>query len=233
MSACVPCMFVAGGVPALSDRFFADLARMGQRRQTDPSFYLVVWCLESGLNPGIVNSIGARGLNQMMPKTLAGLGAPADFEKLSGEDQLPWIERLIAGGEALNGGPFRTAARYYHSNFYPVTMARGDTPGTVVVAGDSPDAQERAAYAANKVLDANGDGRITLADLATLLDHVRATRCQDAFVRLAAAVEALRPPGPTWGDGPPAVARRRGPGPLLVGMGLALGTVTMAHRRTR
>jgi hypothetical protein len=225
-------MFVAGGALGLSDRFFALVAAMGQRRRTDPEFYLVVWCLESGLNPAIVNSIGARGLNQMLPSTLVGLGAPVDFEQLAAEDQLPWIERLIASGEQLNGGPFRSAARYYHSNFFPATMARGDAPSTVVVTRDSLEPRERAAYEGNKGLDANGDGRITLGDLATMLDRVRATRCQDAFARLDRAVAALPSPGPTWGDAPP-VARRAGSAPLVFGVGLALGTVGLVRWRGR
>jgi hypothetical protein len=225
-------MFVAGDAPALSDRFFALLARMGQRRHTDPSFFLVVWCLESGLNPAIVNSIGARGLNQMMPATLRGLGAPANFEQLSGEEQLPWIERLVASGEQMNGGPFKTAARYYHSNFFPATMARGDSPQTVVVARDSIDPREQAAYAANKGLDANADGRITLADLATLLARVRATKCADAFAQLDRAVASLPSPGATWRGESVASRRGGGAGPLIVA-GLAIGTVTLAARRRR
>ncbi len=232
MSVCLPCMFVGGGAPGLSDRFFALVATMGQRRRTDPEFYLVVWCLESGLNPGIVNSIGARGLNQMLPSTLAGLGGPADFEQLAAEDQLPWIERLITSGEQLNGGPFRSAARYYHSNFFPATMARGDTPSTVVVTRDSLDPRERAAYEGNKGLDTNGDGRITLGDLATMLEHVRATRCTDAFARLERAVAALPAPGLTWDDAP-AAARRGGAAPLVFGVGLALGTVGLVRWRGR
>jgi hypothetical protein len=217
----------------LSDRLFADVARMGQRRRTNPAFYLAVWCAESGLDPAAMNPKGrARGLNQMIPATLEGLHAPADYEKLAGEEQLPWIERLIAQGEALNGGPFESAARYYHSNFYPRTMARGSSPGTVVVAGDAADAEERAAYAANKSLDANGDGRITLADLGAVLEHTRAARCQDGFARLEHAVGALPPPGPTWTDPSPAVARRpRARSPL--GLVFAFGAIGLAAWRMR
>ena len=218
---------------ALSDRFFADLARMGQRRNTDPAHYLVVWCSESDLTPTAVNSIGARGLNQMTPDTLRGLGAPEDFEKLAAEDQLPWIERLIAAREHYNGGPFESAARYYHSNFFPLTMARGNAPSTVVVAGDAEDPRERAAYAGNKGLDADHDGRITLADLAAVLEHVRATRCKGAWDRLDRAVAALPTPGVTWDDAPLPVARRGGAGAVVAGAALALGVVGFALRRTR
>jgi Transglycosylase SLT domain len=218
---------------ALSDPFFADVARMGQRRRTNPVFYVAVWCAESGLDPAAVNpNGGARGLNQMMPATLQGLGAPADYEKLAGEEQLPWIERLVAQGERLNGGPFESAARYYHSNFYPKTMARGASPDTVVVAGDAADADERAAYAANKGLDANGDGRITLSDLAAVLERALATRCQDGIARLERAVDALPPPGRTWTDAAEIVARRpRKRSPF--GAVLAFGAIGLAAWRTR
>ena len=170
---------------------------------------------------------------QMTPDTLRGLGAPADFEKLAAEDQLPWIERLIAAREHLNGGPFESAARYYHSNFFPITMARGNSPSTVVVAGDADDPRERAAYAGNKGLDADHDGRITLADLAGVLEHVRATRCKGAWDRLDRAVAALPTPGVTWDDVPPPVARRGGAGAVVAGAALALGVVGFALRRPR
>jgi hypothetical protein len=223
---------VTAAAPPLTDRFFADVARMGQRRRTNPEHYLVVWCSESGLNAAITNSSGgARGLNQMMPDTLRRLGAPADFEQLSPEDQLPWIERLIVAGESLNGGPFETAARYYHFNFFPLTMARGKAPSTVVVGSDATDPRERGAYAANAGLDADGDGRITLKDLATVLERVRATRCQQAFTRLDRAVQALPAPGVTWGG--PQVARRRGGGAIVVGAAAALGLVGLVLWRGR
>jgi hypothetical protein len=218
---------------ALSDQFFANVARMGQRRRTNPAFYVAVWCAESGLNPAAVNPKGgARGLNQMMPATLQGLGAPADYEMLSGEEQLAWIERLIAQGEALNGGPFESAARYYHSNFFPRTMARGASSDTVVAAGDAADAEERAAYAANRSLDANGDGRITLADLAAVLARTLSTRCQDGLERLERAVGALPPPGPTWTDATTVVARRPRSRSHL-GVVLAFGAVGLAAWSTR
>jgi len=179
----------------LSDRFFSDLAALGARRGSDPAIFLTVWCVESGLNPHAINAIGARGLNQMLPSTLTALGAPADFETLSGEAQLPWIEKLIASGERRNGGPFDSAARYYHANFFPVTMARGNTPDTIVAARDAADPREAQAYAFNAGLDADGDGKITLSDLATVLNRVH-PKFDAAFARLEAAEESL--PSNPW-----------------------------------
>jgi hypothetical protein len=214
----------------LGDGFFADVARMGQRRRTNPADYLIVWCRESGLRPTAVNpKTGARGLNQMMAKTLSGLGAPADFDKLGARAQLPWIERLIAAGETVNGGPFRSAARYYHANFFPATMVRGSRPSTVVVAADAADALERAAYRDNRALDADGDGRITLGDLGAVLAEERQTPvCREALDRLDLAVGALPEPGITWSR--TRVAGRR---QLAVGAALAAGAVALSVMRAR
>lgn len=182
---------------ALSDAFFEQLADLGERHATDPVVFLDVWNAESGLNPSAENPAShARGLNQMMPKTLAGLGAPAVFSALPGEAQIPWIERLIAGGEILNGGPFRSAERYYHSNFFPRTMPRGDAPSTIVVASDAADPEERAAYAANVGMDRARKGRITYEDLAAFLTLAKTTNratYEEARARLALAMRGGAP----------------------------------------
>lgn len=207
----------------LSDVFFARLAELGARHGSDPIVFLDVWNSESGLNPRAENPAShARGLNQMMPRTLEGLGAPADFNELAGEDQLPWIERLIAGGERLNGGPFRSAERYYHSNFFPRTMPRGSSPATVVVASDASDPEERAAYAANAGMDPGGKGRITYADLAAFLNLAKNRNrltYEAARARLALAVR---------GSSPAAIARSAAP--VLFGLGLVAAAVAWRGR---
>ena len=68
------------------------------------------------------------------------------------------------------------------------------------------DPVERAAYSANRGLDANRDGKITLADLHVVLERV-APRFADAFQRLARAVVRLPSPGPTWTDAARRAAR--------------------------
>lgn len=194
---------------ALSDAFFVKLAELGERHATDPVVFLDVWNSESGLNPRAENAAShAQGLNQMMPATLRGLGAPADFKSLAGEDQLPWIERLITSGERLNGGPFRTATRYYHSNFFPRTMNRGQTPETVVIARDATDPEERAAYAANKGLDPAGKGQITYADLTGFLNLAKnrnRVTYEDARARLAPATSLAPRVAVTKARGPAVV----------------------------
>jgi hypothetical protein len=209
---------------SLSDLFFAKLAELGERHATDPVVFLDVWNSESGLDPRAENRAShARGLNQMMPKTLEGLGAPANFNELAGEAQLPWIERLIRGGEGLNGGPFRSAERYYHSNFFPRTMYRGQTPATVVVAGDATDQLERAAYAANAGLDPAKNGRITYAELAAFLN--RAKNGNRPTYDAARARLALAMRGAT-----PAPAAGASAAPALFGLGVLAAAVASRAR---
>lgn len=236
MTPFLPCMRVAGDAALtsrLSDRFFAKLARLGQRHRTDPAFFLVAWALESNLDPHVVNRIGARGLNQMMPATLRGLGAPMNFEQLSGDEQLLWIEKLITAAEAQIGGPFESAARYYHSNLYPGTLGRGSSPTAVVLSRDAGDARERAAYESNKGLDLNGDGQIALGDIAAVLERVaRRANVQDALARLDAAARKLPAPGATWRGGEQR-ARSSSRHRLALGVGLAAGAVGLVAWRGR
>lgn len=199
----------------LSDAFFAKLAALGERHTTDPVVYLDVWNAESNLNPTAENGRShARGLNQMMPATLAHLGAPAAFNALPAEAQLPWIEQLINDGEQLNAGPFRSAERYFHANFFPRTLPRGQTPTAVVVASDAADPLERSAYAANAGMDPISKGRITYADLTAFLNRAKnGNRLTYAAARARLAL-AMR--GTT-----PATAAAATVGPLaLLGVGL-------------
>jgi hypothetical protein len=185
--------------PNLGHGFYDEVVKLGARHRTHPGVFMLVWCAESGLDPSATNPGGARGLNQMMPSTLAWLGAPAAFEKLSGVEQLPWIERFIAWVETANHGPFTTAARYYVGNFWPAALARPDAPNTLVVDRDSVDTSEAAAYAANKGLDTNNDGKITQADLAAHLARVRRNFDED-FAALDRAIARLDRSLVTWPD---------------------------------
>lgn len=207
----------------LSDTFFAKLADLGARHETDPTVFLDVWNAESGLNPGAENQAShAQGLNQMMPRTLEGLGGPSGFNDLAGEDQLPWIERLIVDGERLNGGRFRSAARYYHSNFFPRTMSRGQAPGTVVLASDATDPQERAGYAGNAGMDPRGKGRITYADLTAFLNLAKNRNrltYEAARARLSLATRAATP-----------AAAAAGAAPVVFGLGVLVAVVAWRRR---
>jgi soluble lytic murein transglycosylase-like protein len=187
-------------VTALSDTFFVRLAEMGRRRRTDPLVWLDVWNYESGLRPDAENPLThALGLSQVMPRALKWLGFPSDrkFTELSAEDQLPWIERLIAYGEGLNGGPFQSAARYFHFNFFPRTMHRGSSPDTIVATPFAMESMEREAFFANQSLDQDRKGTITYADVSFAIEWskiLHKDRYQDARRRLLSAAKPSAPP---------------------------------------
>jgi hypothetical protein len=219
---------------SLSDVFFVRLAELGARHETDPAVFLDAWNAESNLNPRAENPKShARGLNQMMPKTLATLGAPPSFNELAGEDQLPWIEQLIADGERLNGGPFRSAERYYHANLFPRTLPRGSSPATVVVSSDATDPVERTAYAWNAGMDMGGKGRITYADLTAFLNLAK-NRNRAVYDAARARLELATSGGATRPAQPPVLASAAGAsagGTVFVSLlGLLSTVVALAWR---
>jgi hypothetical protein len=221
--------------PNLGRGFYDEVAKLGARHRTDPAIFLLVWCAESGLDPSAMNPGGARGLNQMQPQTLAFFKAPAAFETLSGVEQLVWIERFIAWTESLNHGPFSSAARCYIGNFWPAALARPDAPSTVIVDRDSLDTSEAAAYAANKVLDTDGDGKITQADLATLLARVRRNFDRE-FAALAGAVARLHDSpvtARTLDDRAASTRRSRDRVGLFASFALLAASIVVARRGAR
>jgi hypothetical protein len=211
---------------SLSDKFFVKLAELAKRHNTEPAVFLDVWNAESALDPTAENpSTHAQGLNQMLPGLLKGGGPPVEyperlgpFKDLPGEDQLPWIEKLITLGERVNGGPFRTAARYYHSNFFPQTMPRGSSPETVVVANDATDPLERVGYLLKKAaLDPTGKGKITYADVTAYVN--RAKNSNRATYDAALARLGKGPVGSTARGGGSS-SHSWGAAPVLIGVGV-------------
>lgn len=111
-----------------------------------PEDILAIMVSESGINPQAHNPHGgATGLVQFMPSVLKGLGFKGDskdFGMLSGEDQLPYVKKLIENNMQLNNGPFTSAAQYYTAVFWPAGLKlpgvrRGD-PSTIIVEENPP-----------------------------------------------------------------------------------------------
>lgn len=154
----------------LSDQFFMQIKATCQRLKCAPEDLLGVMESESGVRPSAQNPNGkATGLIQFMPNTLVGLhwtAGPDEFAKLSAEEQLPFVERYFAPYVSQGLG---SAGRLYQATFLPATLPNSDE-STVIAAPGGPNGQ---AYAANKVLDTNGDGRITVGDLTARIDKVR------------------------------------------------------------
>lgn len=173
----------------LGSNFYSKLVQIAGETGMRPEDILAVMVSESGINPAAHNPGGAIGLMQFMPRTLEGVGFhgnPREFGALSGEDQLPYIQKLIEGNMRLNGGPFTSAAQYYVAVFWPAGLKlpgvrQGDPRTPIVeenpesVTGYSkkyydiglriPVSQERAAYKANPLFHGSTPGAITYGDM--------------------------------------------------------------------
>ncbi|MFZ2526640.1 MAG: hemopexin repeat-containing protein [Rhodococcus sp. (in: high G+C Gram-positive bacteria)] len=153
----------------LSDAFFAELKAICGRLRCAPADLLAVMESESGVRASAQNPNGkATGLIQFMPSTLVGLGwaeGPDAFQLLTAEQQLPYVEKYYKP----HIGQLTSAGRLYQATFLPATL-RGTNEDSVIAAPGGPHAD---AYNANKLLDTNHDGVITVSDLTARIDKVR------------------------------------------------------------
>lgn len=177
----------------LGSNFYPKLVQMTSELGMKPEDLVAIMVSESGISPSAGKGNAAAGLVQFMPDTLHGVGFSGtqnDFRMLSGEDQLPYIKKLIENSMRYNGGPFTSAAQYYVANFYPVALKlpgirRGDPstafveedPETVSVDGHSYSKKyfdigvridpqsESAAYKANPLFHGKTPGVITYGDM--------------------------------------------------------------------
>jgi hypothetical protein len=132
----------------------------------------------------------AVGLIQFMPPILAGLGfrrelRPAAraqaFRHLDAVGQLPFVVAYFHGW-SKTGKPWDSAGRLYQATFLPATLAKLRKPEDVIV--------ERGgflgwAYDANAVFDADGDKRITIAELTlAIARNARGPRWTELLARL-------------------------------------------------
>lgn len=110
----------------LGANFYPKLVQISSELGMKPEDLLTVMVSESGIDPSAHEKVyNGGGLVGFMPDTLKGLkfpGSPEDFRKLSGEQQLDWVKKLVQGFMPMNGGPFTSAAQYYVANFFPVAL---------------------------------------------------------------------------------------------------------------
>lgn len=210
----------------LDANFWPALWNLAAASGTRPEIFLTVWFAESGLDPSIVNKDGCIGLNQTCPKEIGGPGFPSTpeaYSALPASEQVAWIAPQVLSQVKLNGGPFQSAARYYQANFMPATLATAKRAGDVIASKVGPYAME---YEANKGLDMNKDGKITLSDLGDFLEHVVNDYGYnvDSGAPLSTAIHTAylhAPPHPLW-TSPALVIRERGPAIASKGRGGAV-----------
>lgn len=158
----------------LSDAFVAGVRDVATDLGCAPLDLLGVMMSESDVDPSAQNPLGgATGLIQFMPAILSGLGwvdGQDAFARLAAEDQLPYVQKFFAP-YARHG--LTSPGRLYQATFLPGTLAAGQGPGTVLAAAGGPHTQ---AYTANRGLDVDGDGAITIGDLDARIAAVQTGR---------------------------------------------------------
>ena len=107
--------------------FVTGLDNLAQQLNVPGDNLIIVMQIESNLQPHIQNSIGATGLNQIMPKTAQGLGYTVDQIKLmSATEQItgPTAKYFISCKRYLPAAP--SMADLYLVNLYPLACGKPD-----------------------------------------------------------------------------------------------------------
>ncbi len=152
----------------LSDAFFVQFVATCSRLAIDPFDLIRVCFSESGCRANAHNPNGdASGIFQAMPATLMGLGfafGDAAFRALDAADQVPWLERYMTPHASWCSSD----ALCYVAIFLPALGAKAQAEGPeFILCGQRGPLSW--AYQANRVLDRDGNGSITVADLGAQL----------------------------------------------------------------
>ena len=180
-------------MPNMGPNFYPKLVQISSEVGMKPEDLIAVMISESGMNPSAVEQkYKGSGLIGFMPNTLKGLGFKGtweDFIKLSGEEQLDYVKKVVQGNMKLNGGPFTSAGQYYTANLWPAALklpgVRQGDPKTPILEENpergGPDNKyskkyfdlgfkisadfESKAYKANPLFDKDKKGAITYGDM--------------------------------------------------------------------
>ena len=169
----------------LGSNFYPKLVEMCSRSGIKPEDLLNIMVSESGIGRNQGKGDSAAGLIQFILPTLKGMGyqgTQEDFRHLSGEEQIPYIEKFIKN----KGMKFNSAAQYYVANFWPVALnlpgIKKEDPGTIFVEENPervgkyskkyydigykiPASQEIDAYKSNPLFHKTVPGAITYGDM--------------------------------------------------------------------
>jgi hypothetical protein len=143
--------------------------------------------------PGAYASARAAG-DQVAMKAL-NLQLAAAFRGLDADQQLPWLERYYAPHAA----DLVNATSVYCVTFCPAWAMHAAEPGFIICAADGrhdghgiDEATSKIWYAANRGLDKNGDGAVTMSDLtAAIHDADFGARWDEICVRHLTALAEL------------------------------------------
>lgn len=131
--------------------------------QINPNWLMGIMKHESGINPSIVNSIGATGLIQFMPATAQGLKTTTSaLSKMSAVRQLDYVKDYFAPYR----GKIRTMTGLYVITFFPAALPYTNDDKYVFQYGNL---SASAIANSNPGFDVNKNGQITMGEYKTYL----------------------------------------------------------------
>lgn len=152
-----------------TDADINQLVHVAEDLEAKPLDLAGCWMSESGLHSSAHNPNGnAVGVFQAMPATLRGLGFPGTWDAFMYVPiavQLNWAERYYMPHK----GQLVSPGACYLATFLPAFMAHAGEPEFVLCDNN---VLHTVWYVANKGLDVNHDGKITVQDLTDRVAHV-------------------------------------------------------------
>lgn len=150
---------VSSSAKGLDKNFLARVKEIAGKIGCDYKDLLGVMHSESGLNSRATNKNGgATGLIQFMPATAKSLGTTtSELRNMSPLQQLDYVEKFLINTK--NHSPLKNKTKLSAGDLYTLVFMPAKSGGEVVTSAGSK------AYAANKGLDSNHDGKITKTEL--------------------------------------------------------------------
>ncbi len=143
----------------LSNNARAEIKKIAKELNFDPQALIGVIYAESGGNPQAVNKLGgATGIIQFMPKTAQSLGTTtAELARMNVEQQLVYVKKYLINAKRSAG--FAPNEKLSNGQLYALVFMPGKAKKDILCSAGTK------AYAWNKGLDANKDGKITTQEL--------------------------------------------------------------------
>jgi len=167
----------------------------------------------------VVAESGARGLPQLMPETLRGLGwrksdpafneAHGEFAKAPVRVQLQYAAKYFGDWRYRFRLPrWENRGQMFLANFLPAELPHGRDPAWVVAGqGKRP-----LVVTQNRVMDRNRDGAINLAEVALYVEDAIRTRAREAFLTALIGIARARMRHAPWERDDEAPTSSAGPG---------------------